>query len=64
VRLPLGIALMAGGVFSFLPILGLWMLPLGALLVGEDFPPLRRFTLHALGRVQHWWDTWRSHGAK
>jgi hypothetical protein len=40
------------------------MLPLGALLVGEDVPPLRRFTLHALGRVQHWWDTWRSHRAK
>lgn len=56
VRLPLGLALIAGGALSFLPVLGLWMLPVGALLVGEDVPPVRRATLHALGRVQLWWD--------
>lgn len=55
-RWPLGLALMAGGVFGFLPILGLWMLPLGALLLGEDIPPVRRVTLNGLGRLQRWWD--------
>jgi hypothetical protein len=57
VRLPLGVALIAGGTFGFLPVLGFWMLPIGALLLGEDIPPVRRFTLHVLGRLQHWWDT-------
>lgn len=27
VRLPLGVALVGGGMLSFLPVLGLWMLP-------------------------------------
>jgi Integral membrane protein TerC family len=27
-----------------------------ALLLGEDIPPVRRVTLHALGRVMSWWD--------
>ena len=58
-RLPLGAALIAGGIFGFLPVLGFWMLPIGALLLGEDIPPVRRFTLRSLGGVQHWWDTRR-----
>jgi hypothetical protein len=60
VRLPLGLALIAGGALSFLPVLGLWMLPIGALLVGEDIPPVRRATLRVLGRLQRWWDAQRS----
>jgi hypothetical protein len=60
VRLPLGVALIAGGIFSFLPILGIWMLPLGALLIGEDIPPVRRATLHLLGRLMTWWDRRRA----
>lgn len=59
VRIPVGVALMLGGVFSFLPVLGIWMLPLGAILVGEDIPPIRRATLHGLGWVQAKWDKWR-----
>ena len=31
-RLPLGILFIIGGIFSFLPVLGVWMLPLGILL--------------------------------
>ena len=31
VRIPLGILLVLGGIFSFLPVLGIWMLPLGLL---------------------------------
>jgi hypothetical protein len=41
VRLPLALLLIAGGVFSFLPILGIWMLPLGLLLLAVDLPFLR-----------------------
>ncbi len=56
VRVPLGLALILGGVVGFLPILGFWMLPLGALLLAEDLPFLKRPTLRALGAAQGWWD--------
>ena len=39
--------------------LGFWMLPIGALLIGEDIPPVRRATLRALGKVMRWWDARR-----
>lgn len=42
VRTLLGLPLIVGGVFGFLPILGFWMIPLGAALVALDLPPLRR----------------------
>ncbi len=60
VRVPLGVLLICGGVFAFLPILGLWMLPLGLLLLSEDVPFLRRPTMRGLATVQGWWDRWRS----
>ncbi len=60
VRIPVGIALMLGGVFSILPALGLWMLPIGAILVGEDVPFIRRAILWVLGWVQKKWDGWRA----
>jgi hypothetical protein len=60
VRIPTAVALMLGGVFGFLPILGLWMLPIGALLIGEDIPPLRRFTLRLLRCGLAWWDRMRA----
>jgi hypothetical protein len=41
VRLPLAVLLIFGGVFSFLPVLGIWMLPLGLLLLAVDLPFLR-----------------------
>lgn len=36
IRIPLGVLLVLGGVFSFLPVLGIWMLPLGLLLLALD----------------------------
>ncbi|WP_298244209.1 hypothetical protein [uncultured Bradyrhizobium sp.] len=41
VRIPSGALLIVGGVLSFLPILGVWMLPLGLALLAEDVPALR-----------------------
>ncbi|WP_156971151.1 hypothetical protein [Beijerinckia mobilis] len=46
-RLAVSLLLMLGGLLAFLPILGLWMLPLGLLLLIEDVPALRR-TLDAI----------------
>ena len=59
VRVPLSLLLIAGGVFSFLPILGLWMLPLGLLVLAVDLPPLRRPVGNALVRLQRWLSNFR-----
>src|SRR6478735_7724512 len=40
-RVPLAMALIIGGIFSFLPVLGLWMLPLGLILIAQDLPFLQ-----------------------
>src|SRR5829696_2125517 len=42
VRIPLAILLIAGGIFSFLPVLGLWMLPLGLLLLAQGLGWIER----------------------
>lgn len=62
-RLSLGILLTLGGLLSFLPLLGLWMLPLGILLLAEDIPFLRRPAMRVLGAVQAWWDRRRKRRA-
>lgn len=49
VRVPAGLALTGGGVFSFLPVLGIWMLPVGLALLAHDVPVMRR----PLARVLH-----------
>jgi hypothetical protein len=55
VRIPLAILLIAGGFFSFLPILGLWMLPLGLVLFAQDVPMLQRPTAKMLGWIERKW---------
>ena len=42
VRLIIAILLILGGIFSFLPVVGLWMLPLGLLLIAQDVPLLQK----------------------
>nr|WP_245195776.1 hypothetical protein [Aureimonas populi] len=42
-RVGLGIAFVLGGIFSFLPVLGVWMLPLGLLILSIDFVLVRRW---------------------
>ena len=34
----MGIVLMVGGIFGFLPILGFWMFPLGVAFIALDIP--------------------------
>lgn len=59
VRIPLAVLLILGGVFSFLPVLGLWMLPLGLLVLAIDVPPLKRPVGNAIVRLQRWLSTTR-----
>jgi len=55
VRIPLAVLLILGGIFSFLPVLGLWMLPLGLLLFAQDLPFLQAPTVRALGWIERKW---------
>ena len=55
VRMPLALLLMLGGVFSILPVLGLWMLPLGMLLIAQDVPVLEKPVAKSLGWVERKW---------
>jgi len=52
-----GVLLIAGAFLSILPIFGLWMLPLGLILLAEDTPPLRR----ARDRLIDWVERHRPH---
>lgn len=54
-RVPLGVLLVVGGLFSFLPILGLWMLPLGLILLALDFALLRRPTARLMVGGERGW---------
>lgn len=49
-RAGIGVLLMVFGVLGFLPVLGFWMVPLGAALVALDIPPWRRRMLRWMER--------------
>ncbi len=55
VRIPLGLLLILGGIFSFLPVLGLWMLPLGLMLIAQDVPFLQRPITRLLSWMERKW---------
>jgi hypothetical protein len=51
-RITIGTLLYLSAFFWFLPILGLWMLPLGIILLAEDIPFIRRLNNRALAWVE------------
>ncbi len=55
VRIPLAILLILGGIFSILPVLGLWMLPLGLVLFAQDVPFLQGPMARMLGWIERKW---------
>jgi hypothetical protein len=57
-RIPTGILLIAGGILSFLPLLGLWMLPLGVILLSDDFSSLRSLRTRLLDWLQRRYPHW------
>lgn len=59
IRIPLGILLVLGGIFSFLPVLGIWMLPLGLLLLALDLIFLQNPVNLAILRGGRYWTSWR-----
>jgi len=63
IRLPLAILLTIGGLMWFLPVLGLWMLPAGLLLLAIDLPilrgPISSLVIRGRRIVQRWLRRWR-----
>jgi hypothetical protein len=59
VRVPLGILLVIGGLLSILPVLGIWMLPLGLVLLALDVVLLRRPTARMLVIGERLWSRLR-----
>jgi hypothetical protein len=55
VRIPIAIALIIGGIFSFLPIVGLWMLPLGLALIARDVAFLQPPLIRLLDWIERKW---------
>jgi Putative transmembrane protein (PGPGW) len=50
-RVSIGIALVFFGILGFLPVLGFWMIPLGLLVLSQEFGWIRRMRR----RVSVWW---------
>jgi hypothetical protein len=63
IRLPIGLAFIAGSFLWFLPVVGIEMLPVGLLLIAQDVPFLRKPVGHAIlwlvkrwRRLREWWN--------
>jgi hypothetical protein len=60
VRWLIAVLLIGGGIFSFLPVLGLWMLPLGLLFIAQDVPILQQPLVNALQWIEAKWERVRA----
>jgi hypothetical protein len=67
VRIPAAVLLTLGGLAWFLPLLGLWMLPAGLLLLAVDLPfmrkPVSAMMIRARRRLSVWMRYWRGRAA-
>ncbi len=63
IRFPLAVILTAGGLLWFLPVLGLWMLPAGLLLLAVDLPllrgPISVLVIRGRRTANRWFRRWR-----
>lgn len=59
VRILAGVLLVIGGLLSFLPVLGIWMLPLGLALIAIDVPFLREPMTRLVAWSLDKWEAWR-----
>jgi hypothetical protein len=59
VRIPLAILFLMGGLVWFLPIVGIWMLPLGLLMLAIDIPALQPVITTAIIVTRRRVELWR-----
>ena len=59
IRIPLAILLILGGIFSILPLLGIWMLPLGLLILALDVSFLRGPVTGSILWVERKWQAFK-----
>jgi hypothetical protein len=57
VRVPLGLLFVLGGFLAILPVFGLWMIPVGLVLLALDIPQLQPAVVSMLIRGRRWWRT-------
>ena len=57
-RIPLAILLILGGLLSVVPVFGLWMLPLGLLLLAVDVPAVQPIVTSAVIRARRRVSIW------
>ena len=62
IRVPTGVALAIAGVLGFLPlpIVAIWMLPVGLALLAHDVPVMRRPMAHLLHFINRKVEKWKS----
>ena len=63
-RIPAGLLLIGGGVLAFLPLLGVWMLPLGLALLADDVSLLRSWRARVLDWVERRHPAWLEAGSR
>lgn len=54
-RVGLGVAFVLGGIFSILPVLGVWMLPVGLMILSVDFAIARRLRRRGAVALARFW---------
>lgn len=54
-RTILGVLLIMGGLLWFLPVLGLWMMPLGVIVLSYDSAIIRRWRRRREVQLGRWW---------
>ena len=59
VRIFVCLLLIVGGFLSFLPILGVWMLPLGLIIIAQDLPFLQPPLVRVFQWIERKWESWR-----
>ncbi len=63
-RIGLGLLFLLGGVLWFLPILGIWMVPIGLMVLAADSHSIRRFNRRVMVAVAGWWNGRKSRRAR
>lgn len=63
-RILVAALLIFGSLLSFLPVLGIWMFPLGLIIISQDLPFLQRPLVHSFQWIEASWQRWQQWRAR